>query len=350
MTRYKKIALLLGTVLLLLAASLAFLWIKFGQRAQRYTCSNDAMGTSIQQTVYGEKAQTAATAAAQSIGALENLISLQADGSDTARLNEAAGTDWITISSKTDKLLQTALSVAADSCGAYDPTVLPVSSLWDFGGGNQHLPSKAEIQKYLQYVDYKNLRINTAENTASLRNHLMGVTLEGICKGACCDEAVAAYRSCGADCGIVAAGASVGTYGRKADGSLWSIALRDPASTADSGAAMGEFSLTSGFVSTVGVYEKCFHENGILYHSLLNPKTGYPQNNGLVSVAVVSGSGALSDALANACFIMGRDKSAVLLEKYKAGAVFIDGSNRVFVMGGLKKKFTITNGKYKLQP
>ena len=350
MKKQKKIILILAAVLLLLAAAVVFLWSRFGQRAERYQCTNFAMGTNIQQTVYGKEAKAAVTAAAQNIGELENLISWQADGSDADKINQAAGTDWVSIDAKTTKLLQTCLRVSSDSGGAFDPTILPVASLWDFGGSNQHVPEETEIQKYLKYIGFQNFRINAAENTVSLRNHYMGIDLDGVEKGAACDEAVAAYKSSGADCGIIAAGASVGTYGTKADGSAWSIAVRDPASFSDNASAMGEISLFSGFVSTVGTYQNSFTKNGILYYPLLNPKTGHPQSNGLVSVTVVSGSGVLSDALANACFILGREKSISLLNKYSAEAIFIDNSNRVFVTESLKAKFTVTNGRYSLQP
>lgn len=350
MKKQKKIVLILTAILLLLTAAIIFLWNRFGQRAERYQCTNSAMGTDIQQTVYGKDAKAAATAAAQNIGELENLISWQADDSDADRINQAAGTDWVSVNAKTMNLLQTCLRVASDSDGAFDPTILPVASLWDFGGSNQHVPAQTDIQKYLKYVGFQNLRINAAENTVSLRNHYMGIDLDSVEKGAACDEAVAAYKSSGADCGIIAAGASVGTYGTKADGSAWSIAVRDPASSSDDAAAMGEISLSSGFVSTVGTYQNSFKKNGVLYYPLLNPRTGCPQNDGLASVTVVSGNGALSDALANACFVLGREKSISLLNEYSAQAIFIDNSNRVFVTESLKMKFTVTNKIYSLQP
>lgn len=349
MKNHKKAVLVLSAVLLFLAAAVIFLWVRYGQRAERYQCTNSAMGTNIEQTVYGRNAQKAAAAAAQNIGELDSLISWQNEGSDTDRLNQAAGTDWVSIDAKTAKLLQICLNVASDSGGSFDPTILPIASLWDFGGNNQRVPSEMEIQKYLPYIGYKNLRVNPTQNSASLRNHFMGIDLDEVEKGAACDEAIAAYHSSGADCGIVAAGESIGTYGTKADGSAWSIAVRDPASSSDSASAMGEISLTSGFVSTVATNESSFRENGILYSQPLNPKTGRPQNNGLVSVTVVSKCGAQSDALANACFVLGREKSASLLKKYDAGAIWIDSNNRVYLSENMKTKFTITNRKYILR-
>lgn len=350
MHKHKKIVLIFYAVLLLLAASVIFLWVRFGQRASRYQCTNYAMGTYIQQTVYGKKAKTAAAAAAKSISSLENLISWRIDSSDVARLNENAGSKWISIDAKTSNLLKLSLDVAKDSGGAFEPTILPLSSLWDFGGSNQHVPSQSELKKYLPYVNYKNLHLNLSDHTASLKNHYMGIDLGGIGKGAACDEAIAAYKSSGADCGIIAVGGSIGIFGKKDDGSAWSIAVRDPASSESDASAMGEINLSSGYVSTSGTYEKCFKQNGILYHHLLNPKTGNPENNGLVSVTITADSGALSDALSTACFILGKEKSQPLLKKYNAGAIFIDSHNRVSVTDNLKNKFTISNSKYVLQP
>lgn len=349
MGKHKKIVLFFCAIFLILAVIVVFLWIRFGQRANRFQCTNYAMDTYIEQTVYGKKASTAATAAANSISTLEDLISWKTDGSDIARLNQAAGTNWISINAKTTNLLNLSLQIAEESGGAFDPTILPISSLWDFGGNNQHIPSKSELQKYLPYVNYKNLHINTKDDTASLRNHYMGIDLGEISKGAACDEAVAAYKSSGAECGIISVGENIGIFGKKADGSNWDVAVRDPASSESNATAMGELKLASGFVSTSGTYQKSFRQNGFLYHYLLNPKTGTPQNNGLVSVTITADSGALSNALSAACFVLGREKSEALLKKYNAGAIFIDSSNHVFITQNLKNSFTITNNKYTLQ-
>jgi thiamine biosynthesis lipoprotein len=348
MTKQKKIIILLSSVLVVLIGTVVFLWIKFGHRASLYSCTNYAMGCYIQQNVYGENAKAAASSAASAIGTLENLITLKSGESDTAKLNAAAGTVWISIDAKTAKILRTVLAVAKDSDGAYDPTILPVSALWDFGGENQHVPAKSEISKYLRYVNYKDLRVSSSEDSASLRNHYEGVTLDAVRAGAACDEAVAAYRSAGAECGIISVGTSIGIYGQKADGSAWSIAVGSPAPDSGYSDAFGELKLTSGFVSTVGTGSCSFVSGGTAYHSLLNPKTGYPENNGLRSVTVISSSGVTSDALANACFILGREKSISLLKKYNAEAIFADSDKHIFVTDGLKQKFTLTDSAYVL--
>jgi thiamine biosynthesis lipoprotein len=348
MKKNKKLVILLCAVLAVIVAALIFLWVRYGQNMQSYECTNYAMGTYVQQTVYGKNREAAATAAAKSIGQLEDLISWRIDDSDIAKLNAASGSVWTTLDAKTIALLQTSLDVAEKSNGAFDPTILPITSLWDFGGENQHVPDAADIKKYLSYVNYKNLRIDTKKSSASLKYHYMAVDLGAIGKGAACDEAVAAYRSAGAQSAIIAVGGSVGVYGTKQNGSQWNIAVRDPKSSETNSVAMGTISLASGFVSTSGPYEKNFTKNGVLYHHLLNPKTGYPENNGLISVTVVCSSGALSDALSTACFILGREKGTALLKQYNAEGIFIDSGCRVYVTDGIKDRFRITETLYTL--
>jgi thiamine biosynthesis lipoprotein len=346
MNKSRKPVVFLSTVLAVMILVLIFLWTKYGHRAQVYECTNYAMGTFVQQTVYGSKRVEAATAAAKSVGELENLISWRVDGSDIDKLNQASGSDWSKLNAKTIALLQKCLDVAEKSEGAFDPTILPISSLWDFGGNNQHVPTSDEIRKYIKYVDYRNLRVDMEESSASLKNHYMAVDLGAAGKGAACDEAIAAYKAAGADAAIIAVGGSVGVYGTKPDQSSWHIAVRDPKD--NESAAMGTIDLTSGFVSTSGSYEKCFTENGVTYHHLLNPKTGYPENNGLISTTVICENGALSDALSTACFILGKDKGMALLKEYNAEGIFIDSDNKVYITDNLKNSFKTAKNLYKL--
>lgn len=341
--RGKRLVFALSALFFFIVVFLICFWILYGRHALRYECTNNALGTYVQQTVYGTGRKEAAAKAAEKIGELENLISLRAEDSDTAKLNEAAGTDWVTVDSRTLSLLKTELDVAQKSGGAFDPTVLPVFSLWDFGGENQHVPSAEEIRSFLPYVDYRDLRIDESASSASLRRHLMAVSFGDIEAGAACDEAVAAYRASGADAAVVAVESSVGVYGTKADRTPWSIAVRNSEKDTE---AVGQISLREGFVSTSGIRDRQFQENGTTYHCLLNPKTGYPENNGLVSVTVTAKTGALSDALSAACFIAGKDKGEALLKQYGAGGIFIDGSGKVSVTENLKNSFEITNSRY----
>ncbi len=344
-----RLVIVLSVILALTVVALVVLWARYGYRAARFEATNYAMGTYIQQTVYGRNAEQGAANAAAAIGDLENLISWRVEDSDIAKLNDQAGSQWTTIDPVTTDLLALALEVAEKSDGAFDPTILPVTMLWDFGGDNQHVPSQEDLNRFLPYVNYEDLRVDVMESSASLKYHYMGIDLGALGKGAAADEAVAAYEASGVDAAVVAVGGSVGVYGEKKDGSLWSIAVRDP-KAGDEGTSLGTLEIASGFVSTSGSYEKTFEENGSVYHHLLNPKTGMPENNGLVSVTVTHTRGAVSDALSTACFIMDEEKGRALLEEYGAGGIFIYEDGRVVVTENLKDAFRLTEtATYRLE-
>lgn len=99
------------------------------------------------------------------------------------------------VSKDTFSILQASLDVAEETGGAFDPTpIYPLSSLWDFGGDNQQVPAREEIDAFLPYVNYQDLALNDAACTARLRMELEAVDLGAAGKGAACDAALQAYR------------------------------------------------------------------------------------------------------------------------------------------------------------
>ncbi len=181
-------------------------------------------------------------------------------------------------------------------------------------------------------VDYRQLALTPQGVSLS---EGMAVDLGAAGKGAACDKALAVYQEAGLAGGVAAAGGSVGLYGKKPGGSLWQISVRDPWG----GGSVGVLELEEGFVSTSGSYEKTFQQDGITYHHLIDPKTGYPAESGLVSVTVCSGSGALSDCLSTACFVLGEEKSLPLLESFSAQALFIHEDGSITCTPGLEEAF-----------
>ncbi len=308
-----------------------------------HTVTTFSMGSYVQQTVYGGNREEGARQAANAVAELEDLISWRKGESDAARINEEAGSEFVSIDPRTEQVLSTALSVCEESGGAFDITIAPVSRLWDFDE-NPHLPDAAMIETFVKKVDFSTLSV-PGDGSAALRAYDTALDLGAVGKGAACDAAVSAYAESGVDRAIVAVGGSVGVYGEKPFGKPWVIAVRDPAGEG----SLGRLAIPSGFVSTSGSYEKCFTQNGKTYHHLLDPSTGYPAESGLVSATVWSTGGALSDALSTACFVLGLEKSLPLLEKFGAEAVFVTEDGRVSVTGGLQERFTLTAENYRLE-
>ena len=208
------------------------------------------------------------------------------------------------------------------------------------------MPAREEIDAFLPYVNYQDLALNDADCTARLAKELEAVDLGAAGKGAACDAALQAYRDAGVDNAVIAVGGSIGVMGRRLTQENWRISVRDPDKSVD---GMGVLELSEGFVSTSGVYEKYFEQDGILYHHLLDPSTGYPVENNLLSVSVVAQTGVLSDLLSTACFVLGLDNSLSVLEHYDAQAIFITRDKEVYITEGLKDRFTVSSQAYTLK-
>ena len=308
-----------------------------------YTLTTYSMGSYVQQTVYGGNREEAASAASSAVTELEGLISRNVADSDIIRLNQAAGTEFLEIDQRTWDVLNTSLQVCQASNGAFDITIGPISGLWGFDTQEPHLPQDSTIQSLLPMVDYENLSL-LEDGTAALQVHGAALDLGAVGKGAGCDAAIAAYQENGADRAIVSVGGSVGVYGQKPGDQPWRIAVRDP----DSDGSLGELAIYEGFLSTSGSYEKTFTQDGVTYHHILDPRTGYPADSDLLSVTVWSPGGALSDALSTACFVLGMEESLPLLEEFDSGAVFITEDHQIYVTENLQDAFNLAAEGYTL--
>ena len=301
---------------LLLAAALllgAALWLNLRTGGGGYTLTTYAMGSYVQQTVYGSGREDAAQAASSAVTELENLISWRVEDSDTARLNQAAGTEFLEIDPQTWDILNTSLQVCQASGGAFDITIAPISWLWNFDE-DPHLPQDSTIQSLLPAVNSENVSL-LDDGTAALQTQDTALDL-----------------------------GSVGLYGEKPWGQLWQVSVRNP----DTEGSLGVLSLSGGFLSTSGSYEKQFTEDGVTYHHILDPDTGYPAESGLLSVTVWSSSGALSDSLSTACFVLGMEDSLPVLEQFDSGAVFITQDHQIYVTENLASAFSLTAEGYSL--
>ena len=336
-----KMAKRLTIAFAVVAVLLAFFVLIFNSLTKNgYEVSTYSMGTHVQQTVYGSYAEETAELAANEIAKLEDLISWKIENSDIQRLNQEAGKNFIKINEDTYKLLDLSLAVSQMSGGAFDITIAPLNRLWNFNDEPQ-LPDESLIKTILENVDYKKLSL-LEDNTAALQYSGMALDLDAIGNGAACDKAIACYESSKTPRAIVTVGTSVGVHGNKPFGEPWKIAVSNPLVNG----SIGEVHIQSGFISTAGSYKESFSENGKIYHSILDSATGFPAETGLASVTVWSESGALSDALSNACFVLGIEKSQFLLKEFGAQAIFIDTDKNIYYTEGFTDKFILADDSF----
>jgi thiamine biosynthesis lipoprotein len=211
------------------------------------------------------------------------------------------------------RVLRLAVEVARASEGAFDPTILPLMRAWSFDTGGR-LPAAAEIERARRRVDFRRLSIEAGGQVALPPG--FGLDLGGIAKGAVVDLLGGYLERLGHRDYLIEAGGDILISGLKQGDRQWVIGIRHPRKSEGflGLVSLGERGKKLSIV-TSGDYERYFLEDGVRYHHLLDPATGYPAR-GLVSVTILAESCAEADALATAVFVLGMQKGLALLARW----------------------------------
>lgn len=292
-----------------------------------------AMDTVMSITAYGKDAEDAVFSAVTRVNTLEQLLSRTQKSSDINLLNTNGTAN---ISEDTANVLSLALEWNEKTHGAFDVTIAPVVAAWGFGGADKHrIPSQEELNELLTLVDSSALALNGS--TATLEKANMEVDLGGIAKGYAAAQAEQILRDYGMNSALLDLGHNITVIGSKPDGSAWRIAVQDPA---DSNSIVGVLSLQDCSAVTSGGYQRYFEQGGQVYHHIIDPRTGYPADSGIVSATVVCPDPGLADLLSTAVFVLGVE-DALTLWRTEGGfeLVLVTDENTVIVTDGLNDLF-----------
>lgn len=261
------------------------------------------------------------------------MLSRTREDTDIAKLNAADGAP-VTLSDEGAKLLSTALDLSAATNGAYDPTVAPLTDLWGIGTEHQQVPAQSDIDAELQNVGIAHVHENGDAVTLDSGSK---IDLGGIAKGYAADLCADILKSADAD-GLLVLGGNIYAVGTN-EGKDWNIGIADPDDSADTIAAVAVHDLS---VVTSGDYERYFEQDGVRYHHIFDPKTGYPAASGLRSVTVIDENSTRADALTTALFVMGADKGRAYCEENGIAAVFVTADKQVFTTSRVADVCTFT--------
>lgn len=298
-----------------------------------------AMDTVMSLTAYGSHAQEALSAAETEINRLDALFSISSETGDIYRVNQNGSGD---LSEDTRNLLSSALTYFQETDGIFDCTIEPVMEAWGFPTQNYRVPDEAELNALLTHVDASAVSLNGNHVTLPADVRL---DLGGIAKGFTSARVMQVFAENGVTSGIISLGGNVQTLGTKPDGSLWRVGIQDPN---DPNSLFAVVEVSDEAVITSGAYQRYFEQDGIHYHHIIDPRTGYPANNGLISVTIISPDGTLADALSTSLFIMGPEQAAAFWQNHKDqfDAILMTDSGEVLVTSGLADRCQITgNGK-----
>lgn len=282
----------------------------------------------------------------QRLKAIEQVFSVKLAHSTLSQVNQAAGIAAVVVPQEVIFVLQEALRIAERTGGAFDPTIGPLVDLWDIGGDNSLVPSQEEIDHARSLVDWRLVEIDPVASTVYLPRQGMALDLGGIAKGFAADQLVAMAQEEGVQRALFDLGGNIYAYGTKEDGSSWRVGIKNPASPAGSPALA--LSVRNRSVVTSGMYERFFEQDGIRYHHILNPATGFPVWNDVQSVTIVSESSLLADALSTSVFILGKERGLRLLESEAAEGVIISAEDMVYPTSGLADQVSVVVSRYQL--
>ena len=246
--------------------------------------------------------------ALQECGRYERLMSRTIEGSDVWNINHAEGKP-VEVSPETIEVLETARQVSERSGGAFDVTIAPVSTQWDFTSGAAVLPDAASIEAAAKLVDYTQVSIEGGAVTLPAGRM---IDLGGIAKGYIADAVKDYLMERGVEHAILSFGGNIVAIGMKPDGGPWRVGIQDI--DQPTGAYMLVSRNYGGSTVTSGIYERGFELDGVYYHHILDSKTGWPVQNELASVTIFSESSMWGDALATAVFALGTEKGVQLIE------------------------------------
>jgi thiamine biosynthesis lipoprotein len=302
-----------------------------------------AMGTVMTHKAFGLYTESSLEAVCMEVVRIESLLSRFLPDSEISRVNASAGIGSEKVSRETYDVLSEAVEFSRCFPGCFDVTIAPLVALWHAARESLTQPAASSIQQVLPLVNDQDLILDPQEMTAKLRNTGQSVDLGGIGKGFAGDKIREVFWQFGIASAYSNLGGNVITVGTKPDGSPWHIGIQHPRQETG---LIGAVAVVDQTVVTSGDYQRYFTDNqGRRCHHILDPRTGYPAESGLVSVTIIAESALAADALSTIVFVAGMEKGLECLRSFpQTEAVLVDTELQVYVTHGLKHRFQADQG------
>ena len=304
------------------------------------------LNTTVTVTIYDSQDRELLTECMNLCDKYEKIFSRTASDSELYQLNHreltpVAGTeDTFQVSDPLAELIRKGLYYSELSEGAFDIAIEPLTSLWDFTAEDPQVPEDRLIQEALTKCDYHNVSVSD-NNEVILKTEDTAIELGAIAKGYIAERLKDYLISQGVKSAIINLGGNVLCIGGKPDDSSFKIGIQKP--FADRSETIAVMDIKDKSVVSSGVYERCFEQDGTLYHHLLNPRTGYPYDNGLIAVTIISDESVDGDALSTTCFALGLEDGMKLAESLdNVQAFFVTSDYEIHYTKDFQKEITVT--------
>lgn len=314
-----------------------------------YSDEQFLLGTYVRIRVYDEGKESALKPAFDRVKELGDKITINQKGSEIDEVNEQAGIKPVKVSDDVYTLVKRAYEYSQDSQGGFDMAIGAITQLWRIGFDDARKPSQEEIDQALKLVDYHKIELNDKEKTVYLKEKGMIIDLGAIAKGYITDEVVKVLKKQGVTTAIVDLGGNVYVLGHSPRGENqdWTVGIQDP--NMARGSVLGSIKERNKTLVTSGIYERYLEVDGKKYHHLFDPKTGYPFDNDIASVTIITDKSIDGDGLSTAVFSMGVKKGLEYVESELNNgteAIFVTKDDKVYVTDPIKDTFKLSEDSH----
>ena len=311
-----------------------------GPEAAKAEKTEFMMDTVITITAYGPGAEEAVNAALAEMRRISALMNADDPESEVSRLNANAGKRPVKVSPETFYVLALAQRYSELSEGAFDVTVRPLVKLWGIGKKDKYVPAEEAVARARSLVNYRDLVLDEAAQTAYLERPGMGVDLGGVAKGYGADRAREVLREHGIRSALIDAGGNIWAIGSRPDGRPWRIGIRNPRPE-HGGELLAVLPSEDLTLVTSGDYERYFIKDGVRYHHIFDPRTGRPARRA-ISATIVGQNSAEADVLSTAVFVLGPEKGLALIRRLgRLEAVVVTPDEKIVSTGNLEDRLEV---------
>lgn len=312
---------------------------------QPYSDEQFLLGTYVQVKIYDEGKKDVLEKAFDRVKELGDKITINQSGSEIDEVNANAGIKPVKVSEDVYYLAKQAYEYSEDSAGGFDMAIGAVTQLWRIGFSDARKPEQTEIDAALKLVDYHKVQFDDDAQTIYLEEKGMKIDLGAIAKGYITDEVVKVLKKNEVTTAIVDLGGNVYVLGHSPRGEdkPWTVGIQDPNEAR--GTVLGTIHEKNKTLVTSGIYERFLEVDGVKYHHLFDPKTGYPFDNDIASVTIITDKSIDGDGLSTAVFSMGVKKGLEYVEDDLhdgTDAIFVTREGKVYVTKDIEDDFTLS--------
>lgn len=314
---------------------------------QPYEDTEFLMGTYVTLRIYDEGKEEVLGKGFDRVKELADKISGETKESEISAINRAAGEKPVVLSDDVYELVRYAADYTAMSKGEFDYAIGPITDLWRIGFDDARKPEQVEIDEALKLVDYENIDLNDDEQSVFLEKEGMMLDLGAIAKGYMADEVQELFKEEGVTTAIIDLGGNVFVMGGSPsrNGEFWNVGIQDP--LGNRGESIGSTKQADRSIVTSGIYERYLEVDGKTYHHLMDPDKGYPFENEIVGISIISDKSVDGDALSTLVFGLGLEEGLEYVnQSEKVEAVFVTKDKKVYVSNGLRDNFELTSKEY----